>query len=93
MEGLHQENRELCEQVATLRSEMEHLNAMVETLVATQAQTQVQAQVYNQIHPPFNSQAQNQPQVQTTMISEIISAPVPIGPTTVNEHRMPNGYI
>src|SRR3954471_18774234 len=55
MEGLEQENRELREEVVTLRSGVDHLTALVETLMAAHNQTQN----HNQVPPP-NAQAQGQ---------------------------------
>src|SRR3954463_1753379 len=83
MEGLEQENRELREEVVTLRSGMERLTALVETWMAAQNQNQNQNQ--NQVPPPFNAQAQGQ----TTVISEIVSTTIPAIPTAAaNQQRM-----
>src|SRR3954465_15106206 len=62
MEGIEHENRELREEVVTLRSGVDRLTALVETLMAAQNQTQNQNQV-----PTPNAKAQ----CQTTVISEI----------------------
>src|SRR4051812_1441205 len=67
MEGLEQENRELREEVITLRSSVERLTGLVETLMTTHNQNQ------NQVLPP-NAQAQGQ----TTVISEIAATTIPI---------------
>src|SRR3954469_3102711 len=66
MEGLEQENCELREEVVTLRSGVERLTALVETLMAAQTQNQ------NQVPPP-NAQAQGQ----ATVISEIAATTIP----------------
>ncbi|XP_058757379.1 uncharacterized protein LOC131630634 [Vicia villosa] len=87
MEGLEQENRELREEVVTLRSGVERLTALVETLMAAQNQNQ------NQVPPPFNAQAQGQPQGQATMISEMVSTTIPVNPTAAaTQQLMPKGY-
>src|SRR3954467_1044276 len=81
MEGLEQENRELREEVVTLRSGVDRLTALVETLMAAQNQNQ------NQVPPP-NAQAQGQ----TTVISEIAATTIPAVPVGATQQRMPNGY-
>src|SRR3954465_14931288 len=77
MEGLEQENRELREEVVTLRSGVGGITALVETLMTTQNQNQ------NQVPPP-NARAQGQ----TTMISEIAATPIPVVPVGATQQHM-----
>ena len=51
MENIEQENRELREEVSTLKIGMTHLTSLVETLVAAQNQARTP--------PAVNTQAQN----------------------------------
>src|SRR3954469_13756516 len=74
MEGLEQENRELREEVVTLRSGVERLTSLVKTLMATQNQNQ------NQVPPP-NAQAQGQ----TTVISEIVATTIHVVPAVATQ--------
>ena len=88
MENIEQENRELREEVATLKSGMAHLTSLMEALMAAQNQARTT--------PPVSTQAQTQDvsQPQVTVISEIISAPISVVPTTTIDARyqLPPGY-
>ena len=81
MESIEQENRELREEVTTLKSGMAHLTSLVEALVAAQNQARTP--------PPVNTQAQNQTisQPQVTVISEIVSTPIPVNSTSTVDPR------
>ena len=84
MENIEQENRELREEVATLKSGMAHLTSLMEALMAAQNQARTT--------PPVITQDVSQPQV--TVISEVVSTPISVIPTTIIEARyqMPPGY-
>ena len=88
MENIEQENRELREEVATLKSGMEHLTSLMEALMAAQNQARTP--------PPVNTQAQTQTvsRPQVTVIYEIVSAPISVVPTSAVDARyqMPPGY-
>ena len=88
MENIEQENRELREEVSTLKTGMAHLTSLVETLVAAQSQARAPT--------PISTQAQTQDvsQPQVTVISEVVSTPISVIPTTIIDARyqMPPGY-
>ena len=73
---LEQENRELREEVNTLRHNYERLTSMMETLVAAQ----------NQPPPP------PQTPLQRTVIFEIVFMPIPMAPVSASQHHMPYGF-
>ena len=77
MDQLKQENRELREEVSTLKDSLERLSAMMESLVAAQNQ------------PPSPPPSP----VQRTIISEIVSVPVSVAPAaSVPQHSMPPDF-
>lgn len=73
---LEQENRELCEEMTTLRDEYERLTSMMEASAATQNQP---------THPPPTP-------LQRIMISEIVSMLVFMAPVSAPHHHMPSGF-
>ena len=83
MENIKQENRELREEVSTLKIGMAHLTTMMENLVAAQNQART---------PPVQNQTVSQPQV--TVTSEVVSTPIPVNPfTTVDAgYQMQDGF-
>ncbi|GAU51647.1 hypothetical protein TSUD_414690 [Trifolium subterraneum] len=76
--SLEQENRELHEEVTTLRAGMERLTAMVESLIAAQNQSPT---------PP--SPRSTQAPVQTT---EVVNIPTSVPPVGAPQYQMPEGY-
>lgn len=83
MENLEQENRELSEEVTSLRIDMDNLTIMVEQLVATQNMTPP---------PPLPSPRITQPQ-QITVIYDIQDDHVSATPVVyAAQHHMPRGY-
>ena len=79
MDQLQQENRELREEVSTLKDSLERLTAMMESMVAAQ----------NQPPPPPPLQTP----IQRTVISEIVSTPISVAPVvSVPQYSMPAGF-
>lgn len=76
---------ELKGEVATLRTGMERLTALVEALVTAQNQPPPSP-------PPPYSHHPTVTEVQTTVISEINSMPISVAPVITPHYRMPRGY-
>lgn len=77
MDRLEKQNRELHEEVTTLRDIYERFNSMMETLVA--------AQNHPSHPPPQNS-------LHRTVISKIVSTPIFVAPISALQHHMPLGF-
>ena len=88
MEDIEQENRELREEVATLKSGMAHLTSLMEALMSAHNQARTS--------PPVSTLAQTQDvsQPQVTVMSKVVSASISVIPTTTVDARyqMPPGY-